>query len=117
MNLPSKELLSEVLNVNDINLVIYNIDFPNTIEYTQYASVARGVRSTEINIYELIHKCKEWAFDQDYTIRTAKWDKDYYEVKILGHYLTTKKKLIKATTEPEAIFKACEWILAQKDKE
>ena len=58
----SKELLSEVLGINNISSIIYDIDFPNIIEYNQYATLARGMRSIEINIYELVHlNFKHWA--------------------------------------------------------
>ena len=60
----SKELLSEVLGINNISSIIYNIDFPNIIEYNQYATLARGMRSTEINIYELAFRLKDWVYIQ-----------------------------------------------------
>lgn len=116
MNLPSRELLSNVFNTNvDKNSI--SIDADNCISFNSGKEKVYPyflISPKLINIYELAHKCKEWAFNQNYTIRTAKWDKDYYEAKILGHYLTTKKKLIKAITEPEAVFKACDYILKEK---
>ena len=109
----SKELLSEVFNKNvklvefenkDINIVFSDFD------------------SLIINIYELAHKCKEWALDKGYiievgvhpTIKRDKMDRDYF-YKITtdrGQILVSKfVEIIK--TEPEAIFKACEWVIEQ----
>lgn len=59
-----KELLSEVLGINDINLVL---DEGNEINYTRYANMTRGSRDVFINKYELAHKCKEWAYNQGYS--------------------------------------------------
>ena len=41
-----------------------------------------------LNIHELAHKCKEWACTYKYLLESG-------------------------STEPEAIFKACQWILDQ----
>lgn len=58
----SKDLLGEVLSISNISSIIYDINFPNIIEYNQYATLARGMRSTEINLYELVHlNFKHWA--------------------------------------------------------
>lgn len=101
----SKELLSEVIgeNITTINIidnmVIYSNDFDDKPPY-------------DINICELAHKCKVWAKTHGYDIKT---DVDgMYEIIdnndddniVIDSY---------ADTEPEAIFKACEWILQQKD--
>ena len=71
---------------------------------------------SDINLYELAHKCKEWAWKQDKehittTINTRKT--------LTGLYKTCINDDIEwfAKTEPEAIFKACQWILEQKDKQ
>jgi len=57
--LPSKELLSEVLGykVKDIVLSTENnlCFFSCNVEH-------------RINIYELAHKCKEWAFNKGYEL-------------------------------------------------
>lgn len=58
----SNELLSAVTGDTNINLILYDKEYPSILEYTQYATVAKGARSTEINIYELAHKnLKQWA--------------------------------------------------------
>lgn len=115
MILPSKELLSEVLEINDINLIIYDIDFPNIIEYTQYANITRGVRSTEINIYELAHKCKEWAISKGYDVLSGGLEAGLYSCYIdyADKRYTLQMSPLYHTfedTEPEAIFNATQYI-------
>ena len=97
----SKELLSEVLGkevAQDNNIQI-------ATPIVHYSNITH---MSSINIYELAHKCKEWAWDNGYTIKSYKSDEDWWAM-IRNMYINT-------TTEPEAIFKACEWILEQKDK-
>ena len=76
---------------------------------------------SDINIHELAHKCKEWAKKEGYsmqsgTLQTTKsWNifvsKDFTCVSS-----ETCFSDYKSNTEPEAIFKACKWILEQKGK-
>ena len=94
----SKELMSIVLNVNirymsdryDNNLVPYETDKWNTI-----------------NIYELTHKCKEWALSKGHTFNVQ------MSPDITLVYIGSIGKDIEAPTEPEATFLACEWILKE----
>jgi len=109
MTLPSKELLSKVLNV-EITYLTDRLD-GNLMPY----QVARQEGWSTINIYEFAHRCKEWA-----------WDKHRYKLKsgiFIGRkgalkqneYACTDYESISenANSEPEAIFKACEWILKE----
>lgn len=116
----SKELLSEVLKKDvPINSKGFNIvDVKGNIIYYGIEFSFRK----EINIYELAHKCKEWALSEGYiievgvhpTIKKDRSDRDYF-YKITtdrGQILVSKfDEIIK--TEPEAIFLACEWILKE----
>ena len=52
----SKELLSEVLKLN----ITYIERCNNSIIY----KISVYDREEEVNIYELAHKCKEWALDK-----------------------------------------------------
>ena len=67
------------------------------------------------NIHELAHKCKKWAYDIDeYLLESAL---DY--VNLFNRYACSDSEpdgIFTADTEPEAIFKACQWILDNKDK-
>jgi len=65
-----------------------------------------------INIYELAHKCKEWALDYVDNIGSGR-DKSKLNV---GWCICNNGEIQEyAKTEIEAIFKACQWILDNKD--
>lgn len=127
----SKELLSEVLGYkvvayshNGLSNGKIGEKFTLHINPKQRADKPSScvVPQESINIYELAHKCKEWAFDKGYiievgvhpTIKKDRMDR-YYFYKITtdrGKQLVPKfVEVIK--TEEEAIFKACELILKE----
>ena len=66
---------------------------------------------SDINIHELAHKCKEWAYNEGFVIVALKEDEEQYVVEIRCGWDITD---FRDNTEPEAIFKACQYIL---DKE
>lgn len=120
MILPSKELLSEVLKV-EITYLTDELD-ENMLPY----QVASQEGWSKINIYEIAHLCKEWAYDKGYIINTAleplthkvSWQYDLFKLRYekidmvmdippTQHFIITKAY----DTEPEAVFKACERIL------
>ena len=143
----SKELLSEVLHGGRITIKDLG-NMENCLEYVSYCSinemngtkhnenlpdnyyVVKADRGQEINIYELAHKCKEWAFKKGYFVQS-----DFMEVNIYPiEYDGCKMKLLQCFdivpidcdsyteeeidsfphNEIEAIFEACEWILKEK---
>ena len=66
----------------------------------------------EINLYQLMHVCKEWAMkEHNCTLSSGHCTNDKWFA-IDG--ITGKKH--EANTEPEAIFVACAWILEQQNK-
>ena len=74
--LPSKELLSEVLKIE----LACKKDIPNEIirfdpEANEIAYFIKSMRwgdvAKRINIYELAHKCKEWALSEGYIIEVG----------------------------------------------
>ena len=82
-----------------------------------------------INIYELAHKCKEWALDNRWIISTMPMltEKRWRNTSVrLSHFYNPSKDRyldgiyhngrIEADTETEAIFKACQWILDKDSK-
>jgi len=112
MQLPSKELLSAVLNNSHIhtsgnlvnNLIHYGCIYGNPPDdYFDTVEV--------INIYELAHKCKEWALSKGHTLNVQMSD----DTTLV--YIGSIGKDIEADTEPEAIFLACELILEQEPKD
>lgn len=117
----SKELLSEVLNNKKIllsknDLLIENnvLLFDNKCNYL-----------VNINIYELAHKCKEWAFKQGYALTPmndfgfGNKDTDNFKSYWTSCYINLRPSngthlyCVEMTSEPEAIFKACEWVLKE----
>lgn len=118
----SKKLLTEVLGLveepNKIILVSRN-KYENNIKQTLQISYNNGSEPNEINIYELAHKCKEWAFKQHFEIHSA--SNSLYGDKPIAYIQDTAlcgvelPSIFEANIEPEAVFKACEWILKQKE--
>lgn len=112
MHLPSKELLSKVLGVYvtefflDCESLVYVYDkiFNENEQY-----------KNDINIYELAHKCKEWALFEGHIL--SSWmTNPMNEIECYCKSNNIDRYPFQANTEPEAIFKACEWILENKDK-
>lgn len=119
-NIISKELLEEVLDKKLHLEHLWELNKNNEFLYYE----GENGDGKHINIYELAYKCKEWALQQ----------KPYYEIesRIVANNTGGYDSLpvayacvifddmplreIKAPTEPEAIFKACQWILENKDK-
>lgn len=108
----SKELLSEVLDMEiaDIPPKDKNSKF---VYYRELSLITHS-----INIHELAHLCKAWAWDKHRQVvssmideRTARTPDEktqwyasctsYYEASLDGMY---------ADREPEAIIKTCEWV-------
>ena len=108
----SKELLSKVIGIS-------NLDYELSINKKElHYGNAESKISEFINIYELAHKCKQWALDNGYYLR-AEQGINYYDnlqwVAYLNRDMDDGADYIEHwnNTEPEAIFKACEWILKQ----
>ena len=109
MTLPSKELLSEVLDIKVVE--VYKIGSnPNFKDNTLLYRVEGCGDLFTINIHELAHKCKEWAnikkgmyLSSGYDEVDKKWEAMMMQITFV------------ADTEPEAIFKACQWILDNKE--
>ena len=120
----SKELLSDVLKEKAYDIEMKsqdNISF--WTDYDQYE---------EMNIHELAHKCKEWAMmthgihGEPYIIESSyehfTINGDMYAIVRVYHdgdmvWNNYSSEFIgEWHTEPEAIFKACEWILEQATK-
>lgn len=105
----SKELLSEVLGYTISSLYIA----PNK---TFIEVHSEGV-DKRFNTYELAHKCKEWSIKHGYLISSGLtfYENGYFEI-----YIDPQGDIIKdgnSNTELEAIFKACQWILENKENQ
>ena len=109
MTLPSKELLSEVLGCV-VTYVYKELDPYNMLHY-----VTSNVEC-KLNIYELAHKCNEWAMlEENYTtlINSAVTEGGMGISSIRGDNGEILFCEV-MDTEPESIFQACEWILEQR---
>ena len=102
----SKDVLNKVLDVKATGYVQKD---SNTLEYGYELNDAIHYHS--INTYELAHKCKEWAFKTGwlFQIRTGS---TLSVIDIFNHkdQELNMRTQISADTEPEAVFKACEWV-------
>ena len=99
----SKELLSEVLGYQVTKISLLNTR-TNSINITGDTEKYTP-RTTSISIYALQHLCKEWALSKGHTFN-VQMSNDRTLV-----YIGSINVDISAKTEPEAIFKACDFIL------
>ena len=117
----SKELLSEVLKKSSRGIVSEVYEFgsnPNFNQDTVLFSVNGNGDLLNINIHILAHKCKEWGVAQqlkhNFHISVATHKGTEYSATIAYWSDQLKNESFRASSEPEAIFKACEWILNNK---
>jgi hypothetical protein len=120
-----KELLSEVLecevahisqNFNEINIYEKSKDNPFTYNASSWLS---------INTYELAHKCKEWAYEQGYSICTTPHSIEAYAKsteKGTGKHKTLWRRTADVNSfslTPKYVFEICDaihkWILEKKN--
>ena len=124
----NKELLSEVLHGSRI-IIKDLVNMENCLEYVSYCSinemngtkhnenlpdnyyVVKADRWQEINIYELAHKCKEWALSKGYIV---------IEYPLCVH-IYKENTVIKKVEDKlsqcfivDRVFQACEWILENR---
>ena len=105
-----KELLSEVLGL------CCGVKSIRNSEVVYWFNCIGEVRESSINIYELAHKCKEWAVIRQFYNVASLLDYTGYTCIIRQDpmtFLNTELRF-RAGTEPEAIFKACQYIMENK---
>ncbi len=106
----SKELLSEVLDKEIDSIKIKDNEIVYAFRVSSYGMTLHGYTHDEgsINIYELAHECKEWAFNNGYYLTSYN---DAIDI-----ILQRNCKVIENITDgsfkynPTLVFKACEWI-------
>lgn len=114
----SKELIKAVLERETENL---SEDFSFYINEAYIIFSDEGEQLFDYNIHKFTFKCKEWAFSKGYIISSGLTpvlgvNKDgWAEVFSSSTPLDGKLHTFKQLSEPEAVFKACEWILEYKD--
>ena len=105
----SKELLSEVLGIQ-----VLNIDINESVVLIKHYVEIHQL--SKWNIYELVHKCKEWAINQGYQFEIYIQCNTLCDIRLgkcgYGWDIITMLNM----PEKEAIFKVCQWILDNKDK-
>jgi len=108
----SKELLSAVLNKKVKE--VHEGSYKNEINYT----IATGEYYC-INIHELAHKCKEWAYEQEFILHIKRTGEIEYKLTVESLNINKVyflQQIFYSKTELQAIFEACEWILKCKCK-
>lgn len=103
---------------------VFNYVKDNVIHYSQPCVIMEGSWvESETNINDFFFDCKEWAFRQGYIISSGLTpvlgvNKDgWAEVFSSSTPLEGKLHTFKQLSEPEAVFKACEWILEYKENQ
>ena len=103
----SKELLSVVVPQ-------FNFHDDATTDENYIVFWKDGEMYSDINIYELAHKCKEWAATKNCRIFSeVQYSKHTKGARVEMVVYNGKDQVFISDTEPEAIFKACEWILKE----
>ena len=108
----SKELLSEVLHKDIYNNKILEFGYRNKSTIWVRTTMANDF---VINIYELAHKYKEWAWSLNFDLQVKRHKNDAFYCVIDERNITFHKSKW-GVNEQETIFKACQWIFDNKDK-
>lgn len=125
-NIISKELLSQILGYEVIDVMNEILTNNNLFYTTNNSSISKQFSPyiPSINIYELAHKCKVWAVNLSPNKHALssypRWGDIRNYKKTNGSYYICQHLVsgaqFEAETEPEAIFKACQWILTKDSK-
>jgi len=99
----SKELLSKVLGYKQPDVIKLYGKTDVTLVF--------GDDMVSINIYELAHKCKEWAKRTGFMIESDNMNEARVYPTDENGWILKKEIEFLEDSEPEAVFKACEWIL------
>lgn len=111
----SKELLGSVIEKEIKEFVIEK----NELRYILENDINSIPELYYINIYELAHKCKEWAYSKGYILFSkirlnSSLASCYFDTMGKHDYEDGYHNDFRAETESEASFKACQWILENK---
>ena len=119
----SKELLSEVLKDKLKEEYNGSYDFicngVVNLERNEVSSTL-GFYDSEldffINIYEFAFKCKEWAYENNYYVySTPSFALEGVAYIVEDNNIGKRLKTLQLGSEVEAVIKACEWILDNKE--
>ena len=123
----SKELIKAVLE-KETETLSKDFNFTINEDYIEFSD--DGEMLFEYCIYKFSFKCKEWAMNKGFQIISGLSDEPVHRrsgekayAKINHYYgegidnLEYKYKIIKANTEVEAVIKASEYVLKEKNYE
>lgn len=116
------KLLNKILLLNINENDWYSED--NIIDYSYCRSDNEWITS-KINVHEFANKCKIWAFSRGYELISGAIYEDngdmIFECSIYDNRADNAENYFimefEDNNEPWVIFKACEWILEQIEKE
>jgi hypothetical protein len=115
LNIEISAIKEIVLNVLDYPQGIKDIGFEEDNTILVLSNTA--MHFDEINIYELANKCKQYATFYNYAIESIVYEEGTSVSVWDNSYIQIFYNLDNVETEPEAIFKACEWVISNlKDK-
>ena len=118
----SKELLSEVLGYKVVNNVLLLLEDEVMVKLN-FEYFQTKYENDEINVYELQHLCKEWAFSEGYQLEISRyWNIPTYYCKLVirgGDFCEECGESraiyeLEDLQETDIVVKACEWILNEK---
>lgn len=117
----NKNLLGEILGLKVLSIHGFmKNSFGMQLEFHSLDSEHKINEKDHINIFELANKCKAWAWNKHQIVISSSmcgYVKDHKHYALATAIGTLNGKEIDeeffADNEPEAIFKTCEWILAQ----
>ena len=107
----SKELLSEVLGIDALEVVGISPFERNKIQYKDAECDSNSWKTTS-NIYELYNKCKEWAYSQGYKVIEVEKGVVWVVPNRYNILLSFNYSMI--AYQDEDIESACQWILDNK---
>ena len=106
----SEELLSEVLGIK--------VEITGKLSNSNICYTDKYFNDDDINIHELSHKCKEWAFNKGYTILTYPKRSELINrksLKVVNICYNTNFENHKVYN-PNMDIELCQWILDNKEK-
>ena len=116
----SKELLSEVLKddfegfIREFREDKHSIRINPMYQFNDREMIEYGCEAN-INIHELAHKCKEWVSSKEYKMDSGTNCLIGYSASTCRSMTDDEWTVFQADTEPEAIFKATQWVYDNKE--
>lgn len=108
----SKELFEAVMGIETDRLFCTGSFIKNDSNYLSTSIIEEN----KISINDFFFKCKEWVLEQRYGLTSYMVKKDSGRATVWKHELGKSKRFI-STTEQQAVFDACQWILNNKDQQ